>query len=270
VKNIKLFIEYDGTNYHGWRIQNSVIGNQQLAISKKGIITIQGIIQEKIRAITGEDTKVIGASRTDAGVHAIGQVALFRTDSYLKPHVLQRALNAMLPEDIRILGAEEVDESFHPRYDAVNKTYFYLIANMHMSSAFLYRYIWRVPYILNLDVINEAGKLLNGRHDFAAFRGAGCGAKSTVREIIKLDIEKLNSIDFMTSKLSGNFIKISITANAFLRHMVRNIVGSLIEIGRGRMTLKSLSDAFELKDRRMIGPTAPAAGLFLEKITYKP
>jgi tRNA pseudouridine38-40 synthase len=268
MKNIRLLIEYDGTNYHGWQIQNPVVSHQPPDISKENIITIQGILQEKIKIITGEDTKVIGASRTDAGVHAIGQVASFRTNSYLKPHVIHLALNALLPEDIRILDADEVDESFHPRYNAINKTYFYLISNMKISSAFLYRYTWRVPYNLNLDAIGEAGKLLRGRHDFAAFRGAGCGAKTTVREIVSLDIEKLNSIDFMTARLGGNFIKISITADAFLRHMVRNIVGTLVEIGRGRITPKSLSDAFELKDRRLLGPTAPATGLFLEKIIY--
>ena len=255
MKNIKLLIEYDGANYHGWQKQ-------------KNNNTLQGIIEGSLFSITGERVNLISASRTDAGVHAFGMVASFKTNSYLEPITLQRALNALLPEDIRILYATEADETFHPRYDAVNKTYFYLIANMSISSAFLYRYTWRVPYRLDLDSIKEAGGLLRGRHDFSAFRGAGCGAKNTVREIISLDVEQLNRIDFMTGQLNGNFIRIRITANAFLRHMVRNIVGTLVEIGRGKMTLSSASEALELKDRRKTGPTAPANGLFLEAIRY--
>lgn len=261
MKNIKLLIEYDGTNYYGWQIQNS-------AISQKNIITVQGILQEVIKKITGENIKLVGAVRTDAGVHAIEQVASFKTDSYLKPAILQRALNARLPADIRIIGVEEADESFHPRYDAISKTYFYLISHTNISSAFLYRYTWRVPYQLDLDIMKEAGRLLYGKHNFSAFRGAGCSAKNVIREIISLDIEKLDKIDFMTIGLTGNFIKIKITANSFLRHMVRNIVGTLVEIGRGKMTLNSISEALELKDRRKTGPTAHANGLFLEKIKY--
>jgi len=268
VKNIKLLIEYDGTNYHGWQKQNSAISHQPSAIGRKNIATIQGILQEKINVITGEDAKVIGASRTDAGVHALGQVASFKTNSYLEPAILQRALNAVLPEDIRILNAEDAYETFHPRYDAVSKTYFYLISNTGTSSAFLYRYAWSVPYNLDFNIMREARRLLQGRHDFSAFRGAGCGAKNTEREIIALDIEQLDTIDFMTVKLGEKFMQIRIEANAFLRHMVRNIVGTLVEVGRGKMTLHSISKAIALRDRKLTGPTAPAKGLFLEKIKY--
>lgn len=277
MKNIKLLIEYDGTNYHGWQEQNSALSplssasrqwRQPSAVSQKKIITIQGMLQEKLKTITGADVKVIGSSRTDAGVHAFGQVASFLTDSYLEPGVLQRALNSLLPEDIRILNAEEVNEAFHPRYDAVSKSYFYLISNMGISSAFLYRYAWRVPHRLDLDSMKEAGSLLHGRHDFSAFRGAGCGAKTTGRDILSFNIERLERIDFMTAGLSGDFIKIRIEANAFLRYMVRNIVGTLVDIGRGKMAAHAISDAFELKDRRKTGPTAPATGLFLEAIRY--
>lgn len=268
MKNIKLLIEYDGTNYHGWQEQKIAISSQLSALSQKNILTIQGILQEKLKTITGEDVKVIGSSRTDAGVHAFGQVASFLTDSYLEPEVLQRALNSLLPEDIRILNTEEVNEAFHPRYDAVSKSYFYLISNMSISSAFLYRYAWRVPHRLDMDSMKEAGSLLKGRHDFSAFRGAGCGAKTTGRDIISFNMERLDRIDFMTAGLEGDFIKIRIEANAFLRYMVRNIVGTLVEIGRGKMAAHAISDAFELKDRRKTGPTAPATGLFLEAIKY--
>jgi tRNA pseudouridine38-40 synthase len=255
MKNIKLLLEYDGTNYHGWQRQ-------------KDHTTLQEIIEDRLFRITGEDATLISASRTDAGVHAIGQVASFRTNSNLEPATLQRALNATLPEDIRILNAEGTAAAFHPRYDALGKSYFYIIANTNFSSAFLYRYAWRVPYTLDLDRMKKAGGLLLGRHDFSAFRGAGCGAKITVREITSLSIEKISSIDFMTAKINGNFIKIKVEATAFLRHMVRNIVGTLVEVGRGEMTLNSISEAIRLKDRRKTGPTAPAHGLFLEKVSY--
>lgn len=255
MKNIKLLIEYDGTNYHGWQRQ-------------KNHATLQKIIEDRLLRITGEDAALIGASRTDAGVHALGQVASFKTNSNLEPMTLQRALNATLPEDIRILYAWETAAAFHPRYDALGKSYFYLISNAIFSSAFLYRYAWRVPYTLDLDEMKKAGGLLLGRHDFSAFRGSGCGAKSTIREITALSIEKSSSIDFMTAKIGGNFIKITVQANAFLRHMVRNIVGTLVEIGRGEMTVNSVSEAIELRDRKRTGPTAPAHGLFLAKVSY--
>lgn len=255
MKNIRLLIEYDGTNYHGWQRQ-------------KGHATLQEIIEDRLFRITGERAALISASRTDAGVHAIGQVASFRTNSNLEPMTLQRALNATLPEDIRILNAERTAEAFHPRHDALSKSYFYIISNTIFSSVFLYRYAWRVPYSLDLYEMKKTGDSLLGRHDFSAFRGAGCGAKSTVREITSLNIEKVSSIDFMTAKINGNFIKITVEANAFLRHMVRNILGTLVEIGRGEMTVNSVSEAIELKDRKKTGPTAPAHGLFLERVNY--
>jgi len=265
MKNVKLLIEYDGTNYHGWQIQNKAISHQSSAISN---LTIQQILQEAIKKITGEESKIIAASRTDAGVHALGQIATFKTQTRLEPKILRRALNATLPEDIRILDSEEAGIDFHPRYGARGKRYFYIISNMNFSSAFLYRYAWKVPYALDLDKMKKTGGLLLGSHDFSAFRGAGCGAKSTIREVTSLTIEPVRSIDFMTTRIEGNFIKIAIEANAFLRHMVRNIVGTLVEAGRGNMTLDSVSEAMKLKDRTKAGPTAPAHGLFLEKVYY--
>ncbi len=254
-KKIRLLIEYDGTNYQGWQIQ------------RQGL-TLQGLIEDRIFKVTGERTRLIGAGRTDAGVHALGQVAAFMTGSYLEAKVLQRALNAMLPEDVRVLDAAVVDEAFHPRYSAVSKSYFYLIANTDISSVFLHRYTWRVKYPLDIDSMRKAGRLLVGRHDFSSFRGAGCGAKNTFREIFFLDIERLGSMDFMTARIEGNFMKVRIAANAFLRHMVRNIVGTIVEAGRGRMSPHAVAEILELKDRRLSGPTAPAKGLFLERIIY--
>lgn len=255
MRKIKLSLEYDGTAYHGWQVQ------------KEGI-TIQGILEETILKITGAQSRVIGASRTDAGVHAFGQVAAFRTESRLDPQTIKRALNAVLPGDIRVLDASEADGSFNPRDDAAKKSYFYIIANQRISSAFLYRYSWLVQQQLELKSMKDAAQVLIGRHNFSSFMGTGSDIKNPVREIYILNIERLEKIDFMTAELKGNFIKIGIEADGFLRHMVRNIVGTLIEIGRGRVPGDRMKEILESRDRRLAGPTAPPNGLFLERIVY--
>lgn len=255
MRNIKLVIQYDGTDYHGWQIQN-------------GEKTIQGILEENLSKITGKKISLISASRTDAGVHALAQIASFLTDSSLEILKFQKALNSLLPEDIRIIEAKETSADFHPRYDSLGKTYFYLISNTPYSSAFLYKYAWHLPFSLDLSQMKKAGKFFKGKHDFSSFRGAGCGAKNPEREITSLRIEKIRKVDFMTASFKSEYIKITIEANAFLRHMVRNIVGTLVEAGRGRIAADSIKSTLLLRDRRAAGPTAPSNGLFLEKIYY--
>ena len=255
MKYIKLIIEYDGTNYQGWQTQRSGL-------------TVQDILCKTISGITGEQIKLNSASRTDAGVHALGQVAVFSTGSRLPADTLKRALNARLPKDMRILGAEELASEFHPRYRAVKKSYFYLIEETQKQSVFLHRYAWRIPVSLDLDRMSEASALLHGEHDFSAFRGAGCGAKTTVRTIHSITLARYDCLDFMTAKIQGNFIKIRLEANAFLRHMVRNIVGTLIEVGKGRSSPETVMNILMSCDRKLAGPTAPAKGLFLEKIYF--
>jgi tRNA pseudouridine38-40 synthase len=255
MKKIKLIIEYDGTAYHGWQRQN-------------GETTIQGIVEDSVQRITGTPSSVLGASRTDAGVHALGQVAVFRTESRLDAGTIKKALNAVLPQDIRILDTVEVDDSFHPGDAAVKKSYFYIIANERVSSPFLFRYTWAVPQQLDLNAMTEAAQSLRGRHDFAAFMGAGSDVQETVREIYSLSIERLDSVDFMTGRLRGDFIRIWTEANGFLRHMVRNIVGTLVETGRGRIPADRITGILHSRDRRLAGQTAPAKGLFLERIVY--
>ena len=252
---MKLLLEYDGTNYHGWQSQKS--GG-----------TIQDILIEKIRGITGEEVKLTAASRTDAGVHALGQAAVFRTESRLGPDVIMRALNAELPVDIRIMGAEETDSDFHPRYDAGRKSYFYLISQDRRHSAFLHRYIWYVHSALDTERMAEAASLLLGEHDFSSFRAAGCGAKHPVRTVYSADITRRDEMSFMTATLRGDFIRFRIEGNAFLRHMVRNIVGTLVEVGREKMSVETFGRVLQSCDRTIAGPTAPAQGLFLEKIIY--
>lgn len=255
MRYIRLKIEYDGTNYHGWQSQKS--GG-----------TIQDIITDRIKSITGEDVRLTGASRTDAGVHALGQVAVFGTDSSLGPEVIIRALNAKLPPDIRILDAKETDKDFHPRYQAVKKSYFYIISEGKQQSAFLDRYVWNVRSCLDLDSMGKAAILLIGEHDFSSFRASGCGAKHPVRTVSSVDIARIEEISFMTFPIKGDFIKIRMEANAFLRHMVRNIVGTMVEVGRGKISIEEFRRIFQARDRTIAGPTAPAQGLFLEKIIY--
>ncbi len=255
MRKIRLIIEYDGASYHGWQIQ-------------KKSETIQGILEDRILKITGEVSRVIGASRTDSGVHAFGQVATFNTASLFETKTIKTALNALLPKDIRILDASEVGENFHPRKNAVKKSYFYIIANQREPSAFINRYTWFVQKKLALKKMYIAAQTLIGEHDFTSFMGAGSSVKNPIREIFSLEINKLEKIDFMTVSLKGNFIKIIIEANGFLRHMVRNIVGTLVEVGRERISEKCIKDILISCDRRLAGPTAPPNGLFLEKIIY--
>jgi tRNA pseudouridine38-40 synthase len=255
MRYIRLLIEYDGTNYHGWQSQKS--GG-----------TIQDTLGEEILNVTGEEVKLIAASRTDAGVHALGQVAVFATESHLETEVIMRAFNAKLPLDIRILDAEETDKDFHPRYDAIKKSYFYIISEDRQHSAFLHRYIWYVHSPLNIERMAEAASLVVGEHDFTSFRGAGCGAKHPVRTVGIADIVRCEEMQFMTGVFKGNFIKFRIEANAFLRHMVRNIVGTLVEVGRGNFSPETFGKILAYRDRTAAGPTAPAKALFLDKITY--
>lgn len=255
MRYIMLLLEYDGTNYQGWQSQKS--GN-----------TIQDTLSKMIVSITGRPIRLTGASRTDAGVHALGQVAAFGTDSNLPVDVLKRALNAKLPDDIRILDMEETDGRFNPRFNAVKKRYSYLISIGRDRSAFLHKYQWQLTAGLNLDAMRDAGLLLIGEHDFSSLRGSGCSAKTTVRHIHSLEITAIRTMEFMSASLKGDWIRISIEANAFLRHMVRNIVGTLVEVGKGRLKASEVSAILNAKDRTKAGPTAPAAGLFLEKVYY--
>jgi tRNA pseudouridine38-40 synthase len=255
IRRIKLLLEYDGTHYQGWQ-------------SQKSGRTVQDIIAGKLEGITGQKVKLIGASRTDAGVHALGQVAAFSTTSTLSPLVFKRALNAKLPTDIRVIMSEEADPEFHPRFDAKKKSYFYLIEPGRDESAFIQKYLWQIRAGLDLDSMNKAAEILRGRHDFSAFRGSGCSAKTTVRMVYSVRVLPLDSLSFITGPLKGSYVRITIEADAFLRHMVRNMVGTLVEIGKGRMTPEDMHTVLASRDRTKAGPTAPGKGLFLEKVYY--
>lgn len=255
MRNIRLKLQYDGTNYAGWQVQ-------------KNAATIQGHLEKILLIITGENSRITGAGRTDAGVHALEQVAVFTTHSSMGADVFCRAINAHLPPDIRLLDAMDCPPEFHPRYDAKSKTYSYIISGLGAYSVFLERYSWNLRCRLDSDAMKEAANYLTGRHDFSSFRASGCSSKNPVREITGIEISAADSIGFLDFRLDVPAIKISITANAFLRHMARNIIGTLVEAGRMRFPPVHIKEILDAKDRRIAGRSAPACGLFLEKIVY--
>lgn len=255
MRRIKLKIQYDGTLYNGWQLQPHGT-------------TIQGLLQEAIFKLTGERTNVAGAGRTDAGVHAIGQVATFDSLSLLSNKVMKRGLNALLPGDVRIMDIEDTASDFHPRYCARSKRYIYIIANMDDNPVFFGNYAWWIRAPLDLSSMKTAADYICGSHDFSSFKGSGCGAKNPVRNVYSLEVEGFNEMKFLFASFSGNYIKLSMEADGFLRHMVRNIVGTLVGVGKSKIKPEKMNEILKAKDRRLAGPTAPAKGLFLEKVIY--
>jgi len=245
MRNIKLLIEYDGTNYLGWQVQ------------PKGP-TIQGILEEKLSLLTGEGIRLFGSGRTDSGVHAFGQVAHFKTQSQMDIRTMQKALNSLLPPDIVIRKVEEVDVEFHARKHSKSKVYEYRILNRDLRSAFHREYAWYISQKLNFTEMKKASHTLIGEHDFSAFRSVGSPTRTTVRKVIRAEWKKGRD----------GFLRFEIEANGFLKQMVRSIVGTLVEIGKGRMNATEFRKILESKDRRKAGPTAPAQGLFLKEVKY--
>lgn len=255
MKNIRLTLQYDGSQYAGWQVQ-------------PGARTVQGTLEAVIRGIAPDSSSLVAAGRTDAGVHAIEQVASFRTTSRHAPEVFARALNAQIPPDIRVTGASLSPPSFHPRFDARGKEYAYLIQHGGVPSPFTQRFSWLVTFSLDFEAMEAASRLLVGTHDFSSFRGSGCGAKTATREVRSIEVNRRPSMAFLDFPLQGDFVLIAITANAFLRHMARNIVGTLVDVGRGAIGAEEVADVLSARDRRRAGPTAPPGGLFLRKVWY--
>jgi len=245
VRNIKLTIEYDGTPYHGWQIQ-------------LGLRTVQGVLREQIARITQQEVNLIGAGRTDAGVHALGQVASFKTEGTIDLLALQRGLNSLLPPDIVVKSMEEVGEGFHARFSARSKVYEYRILNQPYPSALLRNYAWFMHEDFDLPSMKKCGRLLVGSHDFSSFRASGDKSRHSIREVIRLEIERRED----------DLIVIVIEANAFLRGMVRSIVGTLMDVGRRKISFSEFKEIFHAHDRRRAGMTAPAHGLFLVEVKY--
>ncbi len=245
MRNIKLLIEYDGTNYLGWQVQ------------PKGP-TVQGILEEKIELLTGQSVQLFGSGRTDSGVHALGQVAHFKTQSQMEVARIHRALNSLLPRDIVVQKVEEVDEDFHARKYSKSKIYEYRILNRNLRSAFHRGYVWHIPQKLNLAEMKMATRSLVGEHDFSAFRTVGSPTRTTVRKVIRAEWKRGQN----------GLIRFEIEANGFLKQMVRSIIGTLVEVGKGKMKAGDIRKILNSKDRKEAGPTAPAQGLFLKEVKY--
>jgi tRNA pseudouridine38-40 synthase len=242
VRNIKLEIEYDGTDFHGWQIQPD-------------LRTVQGEIQDKLEAILSQKTSLIGAGRTDVGVHALGQVANFKTGARLDRKAIINGLNGLLPDDIVIRKTEEVEPDFNSRYDAKSRLYEYRI---HLGrTAILRNYVWEVLYSLDLEGMGAAAQKIEGGHDFTSF----CVAESTKHN-------NICQVFSASREESGDVLIFKIEADRFLHTMVRSLVGTLVEVGRGYFSVSDFANIMEAKDRKKAGPTAPACGLYLVEVKY--
>ena len=245
MRTIKLLIEYNGTKYQGWQVQ------------PKGL-TIQGVLEEKLGLLTGEAIQLFGSGRTDSGVHALGQVAHFKTENQMDIRSMQRALNSLLPPDIVIQKTEEVDEGFHARKHSKSKVYEYRILNRNLRSAFQWGFVWHIPQKMNFQEMEKATARLIGEHDFSSFRSTGSPTRTTLRRVIRAEWKRG----------PNGLIRFEIEANGFLKQMVRSIVGTLVEVGKGKINEEEFRRILESKDRRKAGPTAPAQGLFLKEVKY--
>jgi tRNA pseudouridine38-40 synthase len=245
MRNLRMILSYDGFGYHGWQRQ-------------KGQITVQQVLEEAIGRIVGEDIRVIGSGRTDAGVHALKQVAHFKTRSGIGIGNLHRGINSLLPEDVVVRELDQVDTAFHARYDARSKVYCYQIWNGPVRSPLCRRFAWFVRAPLDGGRMGKALNLLKGTHDFSSFCAADHSNRSPVRTIMDGEV---------VSDPKG-MMRVSIEADGFLKHMVRNIVGTLVEVGSGRRAAEDIPELLEAKDRSLAGVTAPPGGLFLKKVKY--
>jgi tRNA pseudouridine38-40 synthase len=244
LRNIKLTLSYDGTDFHGWQRQ-------------PGLRTVQETLEEAMGRLTGARPTATASGRTDAGVHALGQVVHFYTDSRHSPDVFVKALNAMLPRDVRVLAAAEMPQSFHATLDARSKRYRFIIDNGTVASPFHLRYSWHVCRPLDVEAMNRAAGALLGRHDFRSFETDWPNRTSSVRTVLDLGVD-----------LKDNLVAIEVEADGFLYNMVRAIAGTLVLVGTGKKPESWVGDVLRAEDRVEAGPTAPPQGLFLVRVRY--
>ncbi len=242
--NYRITLAYDGTDYHGWQIQ-------------AGKPTIQGVLSQVLARFEGAPVVVHGAGRTDAGVHAEGQVVSFRLTREWEGTALRRALNGNLPPEIRVLEAAPAEDSFHARFDARSKTYRYRIFTAEVMDPFLVRYAYHYPYPLDQERLRADGQAFVGTHDFSAFTVAACETKTRVRRLSDFRLE-----------VAGPLLSFYFTGDGFLRYMVRTMISSLLEANRGRLRAGSIAELIASRDRAQIGSPAPARGLTLVKVEY--
>ncbi len=275
MRNIKLTIRYDGTEYSGWQFQKN---------SRK---TIQATIERAIRKITGEKSHLTGSGRTDAGVHAMAQIANFKTYSKIPLKNIQMALNSVLPDDIVIYDTREADPSFDAQRSATSKLYRYTIMNADYMDPFVRRYAAKIFYKIDIALMKKAAKFLIGRHDFKAFQAVDGPSTRSLRSLAQdhgeqgvgirlgaasnhgVERNSVRTVKYIAIAKRGSLIYIDIEADGFLYNMVRNIVGTLVEAGRGKFTVDSVGMMLRKKDRRLSGPTMPAKGLCLVKVRYR-
>ncbi len=245
-KNIRLILQYDGTNYHGWQRQRNGL-------------SIQEVLEKALEKITGSNITLHGSGRTDAGVHAYSQVANFVTDSKIPPESMKMALNSLLPDDIKIIMAEYAAPEFHSRYSAKRKIYEYRILNTRDADVFLRRYTWHIKEELDLLEMKKCLSMLIGIHDFSSFRATGSANINPVREMFRAEL---------LEKDQDGTIRLTFEASGFLRHMVRNLVGTIVDAGKGKITDAEFKEILEALDRKRAGARAPAQGLFLKMVEY--
>lgn len=250
MRRIRLVVAYDGTNYSGWQMQ-------------KNATTIEGELAGALRNLLGKEVPLIGASRTDAGVHAMGNIAVFDTDSKIPQDKFAIALNHYLPEDIRVRYSDEVTSDYHPRYEKTVKTYEYTVLNCEIALPAWRLYSYHVYRPLNIESMKAAAELLEGEHDFSAFCSAGSQVKSKVRTVYEISIQETP-----LSFCAGHVLRFRVRGNGFLYNMVRIIVGTLLEVGMGRRTVESVQEALATGERQQAGPTAPPQGLMLAEIRH--
>ena len=249
--HLKLTIAYDGTGLVGWQRQPTGT-------------SIQALLEDALAPLEGGPVTVMGAGRTDAGVHALGQVASVTLLRTIAPRSVVKAANMRLPACVRVLAAEEVGPDFHARFRAVAKTYRYRIWNSDVLSQFERPFVWHVPWPpLDAEAMNEAAARIVGRHDFAAFQGSGSDAETTVRTVFSSNVSRHDAAD------QARLVTCELRGDGFLRHMVRAIAGSLVEVGRGRQPASWIDEVLASRDRGTAGRTAPATGLFLVRVEYE-
>ncbi|BDV44287.1 tRNA pseudouridine synthase A [Geotalea uraniireducens] len=244
MRNIKLIIEYDGTAYAGWQVQPNGV-------------TVQETLERSLAQMLGGPVRLHSSGRTDAGVHAMGMVAAFKTEKNLPLRAFSDGLNSLLPRDIAVRGAEEMPATFHPRFDAVGKHYRYTIFTGRYRSPLQRLYAWHCRRSLDVAAMRRAAGHFVGEKDFAAFRGAGCAAKTTVRRVEAVDIAA-----------AGEFLQLDVRGNGFLKQMVRMMVGTLVEVGTGRLAPDDVRRFFETPVPAAKGVTAPSHGLCLVEVYY--
>lgn len=271
MRNIKLTIAYDGTHYCGWQTQTgSNVLNSRPGGRRQGpeLKTVQEEMERALRKILGEKVRLIGSGRTDSGVHAVAQIAHFKTKKTIESAKLMKALNGLLPGDVCVYGVQEAPLDFHARFSAQSKIYRYCIINMQDKPLFVRHWAAWVRHPLDTAQMRQASRYLIGRHDFKSFQASDRRERKSVTTIRRITIKSAAGTKGFPFMQKGKWIVIDIEGSGFLRCMVRNIVGTLLDVGKGKRAPQEMRGILKKKDRRFAGPCAPAAGLYLMDVLY--